>query len=319
MSEPAASYKGRNWKLALTLAFTGAVLAALYSLADFSSLGRTLRQGDPRWLGAYLALFVPQLLLAGWRWQRIAGDFGGIPLGFGRAMAQTLGGYSANLVVPGKMGELVKGLWLFVEGRKFLPYFLVVLEKLLDLLATLALLTVALAVILPQPLYQSRSVILALLLPLAVCWVVGLYFLRRIDLPVRLVNRFVFKDDESRLRTTWQEVWGRKRALAVVCGLSLLLWAVQVLQFWCMFRVFGAVVPLDELYAGAPLALLAGILPLTTGGVGTRDAALLWWFGSGLSLELVLSVGILSIVRVVLPGALGLPCFWREMRRRRHA
>jgi uncharacterized membrane protein YbhN (UPF0104 family) len=305
-------------KLLLTGAFSLAVLAALYSLVDVAALGRTLRRADPLWLAAYLGLLAPQLLLAGLRWRRIASAFGGVRLSPGRAFCQTLGGYSANLVVPGKMGEMVKGLWLFVEGRKFLPYFLVVLEKVFDLLATLAILTLALLLILHAPQFQPRSVVLALLLPLLACWAVGIFLLGRMDLLLRLAGRLFFKGDEQRLKPAWDAVWARKADLALVAVLSLLLWGVQVLQFWCMFKVFGVTTPLDELYAGAPLALLAGILPLTTAGVGSRDAALLWWFGPALGMETALSVGILSVARVLLPGALGLPCFWYEMRRRPH-
>lgn len=303
-------------KLVLAAAGSAAVLVALYSLVDLGAVVRTLAAADSLWLGVYLGLFLPQVALAGWRWQHIAGSFGGVRLGYGRALGQTLGGYSANLAIPGKMGEMVKGLWLFVEGRRFLPFFLVVLEKLLDLLATLALLTLALCWILPAPQYQSRTMVLGLLLPLLVCWAIGLLLLRRIDLPVRWLNRLVFREDERRLKTTWQQVWARKADLLRVGGLSLVLWAVQVLQFWCMFRALGARIPLDELYAGAPLALLAGILPLTTAGIGSRDAALLWWFGPALGMETALAVGVLSLARVVLPGVAGLPCFWREMRRR---
>lgn len=319
MSERPASKgspRGRV-KLLLTAAFSCAVLAALYSLVDVDALGRTLRRADPFWFGAYIALFVPQILLAGARWRRIAGDFGGVELSPGRALRQTLGGYSANLVIPGKMGELVKGLWLFVAGRRFLPYFLVVFEKLLDLAATLALLTLALLWVLPAPAYQPRSVVLALLLPLLLCWALALLLLRRADLPARLLGRLVFRGDEARVLATMRAVLAQRGALLRAGGLSLLLWAVQVLQFWCMFRVFGVAMPLGELYAGAPLALLAGILPLTTAGVGSRDAALLWWFGAALGRETALSVGILSVIRVLLPGVLGLPCFWYESRRRK--
>lgn len=309
-------------KLALTVGFTLAVLAALYSLVDLAAVGEMLASADPFWLAAYLALLVPQLLIAGVRWRRIASGFGSVELSYSRALCQTLGGYSANLVVPGKMGEMVKGLWLRVEGRKLLPFFLVVLEKALDLLATLAILTVALIWILPAPQYQPQSLVLWLVLPLLGCWLAGMCVLRASLIPggwpVRLANRLIFKGDATRLGEVWLRTWANRSALAQVCGLSVALWAVQVFQFWCMFKVFGAHLPLDELYAGAPLALLAGILPLTTAGVGSRDAALLWWFGPALGLETALSVGILSIARVVLPGALGLPCFWSEMRRRGH-
>lgn len=307
----------KRWKLLLSLALTGAILAALYSLVDPAVLGRVLTESDPLWLGAYFALFAPQLALAALRWQSLVRHFGDTRLGFGRAFSQCVGAYAANLLIPSKMGEFVKGVWLKTGDRAFLPFFLVALEKVLDVLSTLGILTLALVVVLPEPQYQPRGVLAPILAALLVSWAAGLLLLRG-PWPVRLANRFILKGDEAELRDKWRSVVGKRGPLASVMSQSVLLWIVQLLQFWCMFMVFGVSVDLRELFVGAPIGLLAGAMPLTTGGIGLRDAALLWYFGSGLTYEVVLSVGILSFLRILVAGVVGVPFFFMQMREGRH-
>lgn len=313
-------------KLALTLCFTAAMVAALLRLVDVGAVGRVLAGADSAWMAAYLSLFLPQVLLAGWRWKRLAAVYGGARLGYGRALAQTLGGYAANLVIPGKLGEMIKAVWLSlgdhgdrVGSGKALAFFLVALEKLLDLGATVAILSGALLWVLPEPLYQPRGVVVLLLAGTGAMWLVAGLLLWRSNWFVAFFNRFLVRSNEAKVLAAWREALGRRREAAELVGWSLALWLVQILQFGCMFRVFGVVVPLREVCAGAPLGLLAGCLPFTVGGVGLRDAALLWYFGPALGMARVFSVGVLSLARVVLPAAAGLPCFLALMRGRRRS
>ncbi|MBU1610827.1 MAG: flippase-like domain-containing protein, partial [Proteobacteria bacterium] len=284
----------KRLKLLLSLVLTGAIVYVLYSMADLDALAEGLRMANPWWFSAYLLLIVPQVFLAALRWKSMVHHFAATEISRNRAFMQVVGAYAANLLVPSKLGEFVKGLWLKTGDRKFLPFFLVALEKIFDVMATLAIMTLCLAVVLIAPEFQPRSVIGPIFVFLVVGWVVGLLLLRYADLPVRLVNRVFLRGDEQELKRKWDAMLGQKGALVQVGGQSLLLWAVQLFQFWCMFKVFGVTVPLDELGAGSTLALFAGVLPVTVGGVGLRDGALLWYFGSVLSVEVVLSVGILS-------------------------
>lgn len=308
----------KHWKLLLSLAFTVAILAALYAMVDVQTLLETLRTANPGWLAVYLALFVPQLLLAGLRWKSLVYHFGGVELSFGRAFCQCLGAYAANLVVPSKMGEFVKGVWLNTGDRTFLPFFLVGLEKLFDMAATLGILTLALVVVLPAPVYQPLAVLVPILVALLAGWTVAFFLLKRARWPLKLINKLFIKGEEEALREKWVAMTGQKGSILKVGALSVALWVVQLVQFGCMFQVFGVSVPGAELFVGAPLALFAGALPLTAGGVGLRDAALLWYFGTGLSMEVVLSVGILSHLRIFLIGLVGLPFFFVQMREGKH-
>jgi uncharacterized protein (TIRG00374 family) len=304
-----------SWlKLLLSLALTGGVLWALYARADLGAMARGLAGADPWWMAAYLGLMVPQWVIAGFRWRYMAREFGGVDISRGRGFSQVMGAYAANLLVPSKLGEFVKGFWLRTADRRFLPFFLVIVEKVYDVLATVALMTACLAVVLLAPEYQPRSVLGPVFAFLLVCWVVGFWLLAHMDLPLKLAARRVLKVDEAELRARWGEFMGRKGAVARVAVQSLVLWSVQLLQFWCMFRVFGVLVPLDELGAGSTLALFAGVLPVTVGGAGVRDGALLWYFGTGMTAEVVLSVGLLSLLRILLTGLAGVPFFFLNMR-----
>ena len=57
----------------------------------------------------------------------------------------------------------------------------------------------------------------------------------------------------------------------------------------------------------APLAFLAGLLPLTFAGVGTRDAALIAFYQPYMNAPTAAALGLLCTSRYLLPALGGLP------------
>ena len=55
---------------------------------------------------------------------------------------------------------------------------------------------------------------------------------------------------------------------------------------------------------------LAGLLPLTFAGVGTRDAALVLLYQPYFSTPTAVALGILCTLRYLLPAVAGLPFIW---------
>lgn len=66
-------------------------------------------------------------------------------------------------------------------------------------------------------------------------------------------------------------------------------------------------VPLIESLALSPLAILAGLIPLTFAGIGTRDAALVFLYAAFLSAPEAAALGLLCTARYFLPALAGLP------------
>jgi uncharacterized membrane protein YbhN (UPF0104 family) len=88
----------------------------------------------------------------------------------------------------------------------------------------------------------------------------------------------------SHALATWRDV-------AVLLGIRGLYFAGFVLFFWAGTRAFAVAVPLSHLAAVVPAILLLGGLPLTPAGLGTQQAAMLYFFGAFGSEAQILAYG----------------------------
>lgn len=68
------------------------------------------------------------------------------------------------------------------------------------------------------------------------------------------------------------------RELTVLVGIRTMYFAAYVLFFWVGANAFHVDVPLDFAMASSPLILLSAVLPITPGGLGTQQAAMLFLF-----------------------------------------
>jgi hypothetical protein len=66
-------------------------------------------------------------------------------------------------------------------------------------------------------------------------------------------------------------------------------------------------VPLLDNMAFATLAILVGLLPFTFAGIGSRDMAIVYFYGPYLSLGGAAFLGILATLRYVIPAIAGIP------------
>jgi glycosyltransferase 2 family protein len=113
------------------------------------------------------------------------------------------------------------------------------------------------------------------------------------------------------MRGAWGEMhaafWGHRLRLVVVALTSTGIWFLHLLQIWMFTIALRTDVPLLSALALAPLALLAGLLPLTFAGIGTRDAALVLLFAPYMAAADAAALGVLCTLRYFLPALGGLP------------
>lgn len=99
----------------------------------------------------------------------------------------------------------------------------------------------------------------------------------------------------------------------IVIGYSILIWILSVLQIMIFFYSLGIKISFLAMMAGVPLAIIIGQIPVTLGGAGTRDAALIILFSEYARPEQLLGVGLFfSLFRVWLPSIVGI-IFMRKM------
>ena len=104
-----------------------------------------------------------------------------------------------------------------------------------------------------------------------------------------------------------KHVWARPgRGATVVLG-SVALWFLHLFQIWLFALALAAILPLIENLARAALSILVGLLPFTLAGIGTRDAALIFFYQPHMTAQAAAALGLLCTLRYLLPALAGLP------------
>lgn len=285
------------------------ILAIIWWQVDLDSIGEAVAQADPRWLAAGLAAVIPLTLGTALRFRMLSRTH--LPLG--TATRLILSASTLNLILPSKMGDLAKSVVLTsrygYDGK--LALALVVMEKMLDMASllfwgVLAMLWLAR----DQPLFWLGALatggllllLVILLSPLGLsAWLIGLAGRLLPGKAGKWVGGFGAEWQEA-VRWFWS---ARGRMLAVVL-VSLTIWAGHLAQFW-LFAQALAFVPFLDNMAFATLAILAGLLPLTMAGVGTRDAAIVLLYAPYLTAGQGAVLGVLATLRYLMPAIAGLP------------
>jgi uncharacterized protein (TIRG00374 family) len=303
-----------------------AILVLIYLRIDFTGMLKEFARCDKRWLIASLAVVIPITLVTARRLQQLMPR--GATLSFGEANGLILSASVLNMVLPSKMGDIAKSYFMARRGQLpgALAFSLVVFEKACDMLSLLLWCVFGLVI------YQNKDalfwtmtaaiVVLFVLLAL----LLGSLSFARLFLgsgakfaPGKMKAKF------ANLRASWEEMhayfWSDKYRLAIVTLTSVFLWFLHLLQIWMFTKALlvplSKDVPLLDNLALAPLAILAGLLPLTFAGVGTRDAALVAFYATGpkayMSKEAAAALGILCTSRYLLPAIGGLPFLSKYM------
>jgi len=291
------------------------ILAVVWLSIDRRKVLSTFAAANVGWFALAIGFFVPQKLLQAWRWRRMAENF--CRIGTGEAVRLILAGDTLNLVLPSKMGDTAKAVFLLSEGRLPLAYGLnlVAFEKMLDMSALCLLLLVGVAAagrfdVLGIAACAGASAVIAATAAICV-WALaggkGLGFVRK------HLGTGGAKGKLARLVVGTAEVVGdlasRGGRLGRLVVLSLSIWVLHLVQIYCFFLALRSSVPFFTTLALMPLAIFIGLLPITIAGVGTRDAAMVVLFRPYEATATIAGAALLTHLRYLVPGLAGLPFF----------
>jgi glycosyltransferase 2 family protein len=307
-------------KRLISIGVSLAILVVIYWKIDLAKLAAVFGQCDRLWLAISLGMVVPITLATAWRLQQLMPRSGvdlATPargLSFAEANRLILAASVLNMVLPSKMGDIAKAYFMRDRGQLdgSLALSLVVFEKACDMLSLLLWCTVGL-LLFPRRdlLFGVMTIAIALGLAFGVLMLGSIGFaktgfgLGRRLLPGKLAGKI------DRMADSWEQMhgyfWSDRRRLLTVTLTSVFIWFLHLLQIWFFIVALRALVPLVTSLALSPLAILAGLLPLTFAGVGTRDAALIAFYGPYFPAATGAALGVLCTSRYVMPAIGGLP------------
>jgi len=202
-------------------------------------------------------LSIPALAVKGFRWQEILRAIG-FEFSYNDSLGVYAAGSLAGAVTPGKVGDLAKAPLLVARG---VPWSAGVAASLLDRVFDAVLVfVVGLGSMLALPALPGRSVIaVAAMVAIALTLIAALVFRRVFYTSFRATN----------LR------WWLVMAVTTVASLAPYFGSA----YFCS-QALGLSLGLVEITAGASVAAVLALLPVTVSGIGTRDAAFVVIFAS---------------------------------------
>ncbi|CAA6605906.1 Lysylphosphatidylglycerol synthetase [Rhodospirillaceae bacterium LM-1] len=290
------------------------LLAALYWKIDPNALAQAFARSDVGLLVLALSLVAPTTLISGWRFSYLAPRAANVSVWEGLwliLMSNVL-----NLILPSKMGDIAKAYVLVERGKMTgaAALTLVAMEKGWDFVALLVWCALGL-----QLLWGSGPHI-----PLLALMVGGLltFFLLmlgstkmsgRIFALLHLIAPAKIKRQLAGLKEAWAEglgnFWANPAKASILISVSVWLWLIHLVQIWLLAYALSPLVPLLESFALSAVGILAGLLPFTLAGIGTRDAALIVLYSPYMDAGAGAALGLLCTLRYLIPAAVGLP-FW---------
>ena len=299
-------------KRLVSILVSGLILFFIYQKIEFSALIDVFRESDRVWMPVSLGMVIPITLITSWRLQQLAPPQAA--LGMGEANRLILAASSLNMVLPSKMGDIAKAYFMRDRGHLngTLALSLVVFEKACDMLSLLWWCVFGLIIYEPKNLFfwlMMVSVFTGLVL--------GSFLLawpRFAQVFFVTAQRIAPKPIRVKLATmakSWQDMhtyfWRDRTQLFKIAGISLFLWFLHLLQIWLFILALNAWTPFITNLALSPLAILAGLLPFTFAGVGTRDEALIQLYAPYFDVTTAAALGLLCTSRYLLPAIGGLP------------
>jgi glycosyltransferase 2 family protein len=273
MQAPSTS-KPKLWRrMAVRLGGSALIMGTLLYFLPFHQLWSTIKQIPP-FLGlGLLAGYMALHLLGVTKW-RLLINLAGADLTFPQAVRCYYLGLFGNNFLPSLVGgDLVRAGLAFRLSRNSKTVIVLgsMIDRVQDVIGLLVLAAIG-ALLLPRALDpHSRRIFLGVgvLLAAGGALGVGAMFL----FPVR---RFPFRIRRIivQLRRGFRSVYSNPGRVALCFCIGMLLQSVQVAMNYPLAEAAGLHVPIYFWLFAWPLAKLSGLLPVTQGGIGVREVAL---------------------------------------------
>lgn len=306
-------------KRIIALVVTIVIFAILFTKINRHELMANLRDTHFGWFSLALAMFIPQIGIIAYRWRRMVKLF--TPISMGESVSLILASQTMNLVLPSKMGDLTKALFLKRSGALDLKRAtsLVVFEKMLDVGSLALMMLAGVAIMFARhsgDATQRHAALVALAIGIpAVLVVLTAYFIppgaipgwqRMLGLLGRVPKLRKIKElleSGHEVVSTLQKRGGRSGFLAM---LSLLIWVCHLVQIYFFFLSLDARPTIGQFVSMVPLAIFIGLIPVSIAGFGTRDAAMIAFFPQ-IAASRMLGVSLYVNLRYILPSIAGVP------------
>jgi uncharacterized protein (TIRG00374 family) len=301
--------RGAAIRAIVGIAISVIAVALVLSSVKIGETLEVLKRADLRWVALGACFSTMDLALRGLRWQRLIRPLAAVrylPM-FGYLLI----GYAANNVLPARLGELVRSHYLGDrEGvSRASALGTVVVERVVDLVAVVAIATTALLILSVRGVLAGAVLIgagVTGLFLVALALGIVAHRLPGADRIAAILGRWPRIGDLGRSLQGGLSVAARPRTIVEALLASAAAWTCSILALAAMGQALGL-----ELSMGAAALItsgiaLAGAIPAAPSNIGTFEAAAVAAGSAvGLPPESALALGVLSHAMILIVTSIG--------------
>jgi uncharacterized protein (TIRG00374 family) len=301
--------RSRRFQAGISIVLGIGLLAYFLSRVPLGDIGRQIGRASPAWLLASIVVSLSIFVARALRWTWILRPLGRVP--FLPAFRATSIGFAANTVLPARAGEVIRPALLARErGLAFSALLAsIVFERILDALAQLAFLGIALfsGVAGESSTLSSGRIRWVVAGVATVAIAIALFAVIWRPATERLFERLFrvlperIRPAAMRIAHTFLDGFASLKTprLALLVGLgSIAMWGIINVQIWCVMRAFGLSLPLTAAFVVTTAGVLGLAVP-TPGGVGGYHAAVQFALTDVFHVPLDVATGIALIAHAV--------------------
>jgi glycosyltransferase 2 family protein len=286
-------------KLVVSLIAFWLVLRAV----DYHELLKQFSAADPTWIGFGMLSLIAHFALVVWRWDYVLVKFYGLRLGL-RRLSLVFGlGEALGPALPSFVGiDVVRTLALAGTASLVTIAKAVTVDRVIGMVALLVMIALSIPFF---ALTISSGPALALVAAVGigglVAYVVGL------QMGPLLARIPVLGAGLAKLLTEIRRVSTDARAMTVLIVSGLLVHITSLLIFWCAARMLHGTVEFLPVLLIMPTAMLIASAPISVGGWGVREGALVAGFALvGADAENILAASICFGLSGLVSGVIGI-------------
>ena len=222
----------------------------------------------------------------------------GYKIGLARCQKITIATYALNIMIPSKGGDFIKAFSL----RDILPISqgigIVILERLIDLFILCLIVLIGSVLLNNQELMLISSSMLLL-------------FMISIIIMIKLSNLHIKNNFFKKLNDIGcvaKALFNNKKYTLFIALIGAIIWFGSAFQAYILYRALGENIPFIYTIEVMPIVIFVGFIPITIAGMGTREAALIYFFSTYASDSTNITVGLLfCLLRYWVLALLGIP------------
>ena len=301
--------RGAVIRAIIGIAISVAAIVLVLRSVNIAETLEVLKRADLRWVAVGAAFSTTDLAFRGLRWQRLIRPLAAVryPPMFGYLLI----GYAANNVLPARLGELVRSHYLGDrEGvSRAAALGTVVVERVVDLVAVVAIATVSLLILSVRGVLAGAVLIgagVAGLFLLALALGIVAHRLPGADRIAAILARWPRIGDLGRSLQGGLSVAAQPRTVVEALLASAAAWTCSILALASMGQALGLQLSMGAAALMTSGIALAGAIPAAPSNIGTFEAAAVAsGTAVGLVAESALALGVLSHAMILIVTSIG--------------